>query len=610
MIHGYRRGPEMNESSAPSPASAPSVRARRQFAGWLAPFALVLALTRFTQPATAAAYGSLNNFDAVNDNGVPCHGFEIELEDLQSVDIADTFNWNHYGTPTIIEDTTSVPGHPRVIVRYAATRNPDGSWSAFTAVPSGPIAPTDGHQFTDPSANFGGEHFGVGFLRPPSVVRYHWLVEDGAGGLIHGTAVNIATPAFTYQPPAAGAPAQVQAVIAAPPPPEVHLLEFGPATWVKEIRTTTHNARPVKLRDLVSDDPDDPTDTNWRNGEPDEVEVEWQLLQIEFNKLNGGKNGALAGAPEVLRGGDEVVTRRYEFFKYTGPLDEETGEAMAEKVGPDGRHGAGHKTINGVDVNLATVEVVGDYIGAQMSAVDVQAPLGLIEHLQDGEANQPYPTRTVVLGGGLPFTSQWSGELPVGLSFDAVTGVLSGTPLVSGLFQFTVTANDGNAPELTRTYTLRIAEAGVELPPASMIELTASPLAGGPVTGSGAYDHGVEITVTAAPLPGYAFDAWLERGAIVSREPVYRFTTDVHRALVAHFLPAPPAAPALTLTRALAGGLELAWPATAGWRLQESTTLNPPDWTDSTRAINHDGNRDVVQVPPAELRRFFRLVQP
>ena len=33
-------------------------------------------------PLTALAgiaYGSINNFDTVNDTGVPCHGFEIEL---------------------------------------------------------------------------------------------------------------------------------------------------------------------------------------------------------------------------------------------------------------------------------------------------------------------------------------------------------------------------------------------------------------------------------------------------------------------------------------------------------------------------------------------------
>jgi hypothetical protein len=41
-----------------------------------------------------------------------------------------------------------------------------------------------------------------------------------------------------------------------------------------------------------------------------------------------------------------VVTRRYEFYKYTGPLDEESGEAMADAVGADGIHGSGMRTYN------------------------------------------------------------------------------------------------------------------------------------------------------------------------------------------------------------------------------------------------------------------------
>ena len=40
------------------------------------------------------------------------------------------------------------------------------------------------------------------------------------------------------------------------------------------------------------------------------------------------------------------MTRRYEFYKYTGPLDEETGEAMADAVGADGIHGTGMQNLS------------------------------------------------------------------------------------------------------------------------------------------------------------------------------------------------------------------------------------------------------------------------
>jgi hypothetical protein len=119
----------------------------------------------------------------VNDTGGECHGFEIEIDDIHSRDITYTYDWNHYGVPKITEDNSD-PLHPKVFVRYESAKNPDGSWAAFTAVPSGPISPTDGHQFTNPSVNFGGEHFGVGFYGTPSTVKYSWLKDDGAGNLV------------------------------------------------------------------------------------------------------------------------------------------------------------------------------------------------------------------------------------------------------------------------------------------------------------------------------------------------------------------------------------------------------------------------------------------
>lgn len=553
---------------------------------------------------SGSAWGSINNFDVVNDTGEPCHGFEIELEDLHSTDVTYTYNWNHYGVPEITEDNSD-PLHPRVFVRYLSAKNPDGTWAAYTAVPAGPIAPTQGHQFTDPSVNFGGEHFGMGYRTAPSAVKYHWLVDNGAGELVLGPAVNIATPTFAYVPGAGGAGGQVQAAIVPPPAPPVK--EFGPASWVKEIRTETHNNNEVKLRDLVSDDPDDPHDRNWRNNEPDEVEVEWQLLQEEFGKADGGGNGELRGAPEELPEGDEVITRRYEFYEYIGPIDAETGEAMADKVGPDGIHGVGTKIINDVEVDLSTVEIVGDYLGAQMSAFDAEASVGLIDHLQDGEAGVEYPARTVVIAGMLPFTATSEGDLPDGMSFDPVTGVLSGTPSAGGEFSLTVKAADETTPEITKTYTLTIAEAGVELPPRSVVETSASPADGGTTTGSGSYENGANIRVEATPKAGFGFVNWTDNGKVVSTSASYEFATDVNRALVAHFV----AAPTLHFTVSAPDTLTLSWPtAMQGWTLQESPDAEPGHWTDSTRAAEVVGEEQQVSVSPLEGTRFFRLTHP
>ena len=580
--------------------------ARSSRAGFAAPTLGLLLLAQGIAQASTA-WGSINNFDCVNDTSNECHGFEIEIEDIHSQDIGYTYSWNHYGTPKISEDNSN-PVHPKVRVRYESARTTNGTWAAYTAIPSGPIAPTDGHRFTDPSVNFGGEHFGVGFRGAATNINYHWLIDDGTGQLVRGGAVVIATPSFTYVPPAGGVPAQVQAEVK--PPPEVHVKEFGTPSWVKEIRTTTHNNREVKLRDLVSDDPDDPDDKNWRNGEPDEVETEWQLLQTEFKKANGGANGELKGAPEDLAHGDEVVTRRYEFYKYIGPVDNESGEAMADRVGPDGIHGFGTNTINGVEVDLSTVEIVGEYLGAQMSAFDADTGVGLVDHLQDGIRDDAYPTRTLVIAGNTPFTATNWGELPPGLSFDSVLGELSGTPTADGVFQFTVEAHAGTNPPVRKTYILTVAanaDAAADLPPRSTVDTLSAPFEGGMTGGDGSYTNDTTATVTATPAAGFSFVNWTDNGKVVSTSASYTFTNIIHRSLVAAFAPAP----ALTQFVPAPGALTLRWPTNfPGFILQEASDVNTTNWIGVTNAVSLAGTNRQVTVTRQDVMRFFRLVRP
>jgi hypothetical protein len=508
----------------------------------------VAALCAFSLQAgtsqASIAYGSINNFDTVNDTGHECHGFEIEIEDCHSTDVTYTYNYNHYGAPRIEQDDT-IPAHPKCRIRWESKKNPNGTWAAYTAIPSGPISPTNGHMFTNPSVNFGGEHFGVGYRVAVGAVRYNWLIDNGSGVLVHGGAVQVSTPSFTYYPPVVGnpAPARVQAVIVPPVPPVPPVKQFGKAVWVKEIKTTTHNNKEIKLRELVSDDPADPVDKNWANGEPDEVEVEWRILQ-KRNIPGGGVNDELVAAPEDLPNGDEVVTRRYEFYKYTGPLDAESDEAMADVVDPDGIHGAGMRTYNHhllggewvtVTEDMATKIVVGDYTGAQMAAVDVKAPVGLIDHVGEGKINTAFAARTVVVEGADPFTSLLEGALPAGMTFDEVTGVLAGTPTVSGSFQFKITANDGINPAVSKNYTLLIAAAGAALPPACLLDTAASPVGSGTTTGDGSFAIDANATVTATALPGFTFLNWSDNGTIVSTNSSYTLAMNVNHSLVANF---------------------------------------------------------------------------
>jgi hypothetical protein len=68
------------------------------------------------------------------------------------------------------------------------------------------------------------------------------------------------------------------------------------------------------------------------------------------------------------------------------------------------------------------------------------------------------------------------------------------------------------------------------------ISVSASPGAGGSTTGSGIYDTGSQITVTATAASGYRFVSWTENGSVVSTISTYSFIASANRVLVANFI--------------------------------------------------------------------------
>jgi hypothetical protein len=381
---------------------------------------------------------------------------------------------------------------------------------------------------------------------------------------------------------------------------------------MKSIKTSAHTNRVIALRDLVSDDPDFPDDKTWRNGEASEVESEFDLLQQEFGAGGGGGGGGggkggggggkggggsliVTNLPEALPVGDEIITRRYEFYSYAGPTDPVTHEALAKKVGPDGIHGT---------LQYSNTVVVGDFLGAQMSAYKNQLPIGLTENIADGKINTAYPTRTIVISG-VPFTSTNYGTLPAGLTFDKTQGTLSGTPTQAGIYTFTVRVSATNQPEIEHSYTFAVTDVNEQLPPHSTVDTVTYPLDSGQTSGLGLYTNGNNCTVIARSKPGYRFSKWTDNDKSVSTNAAYQFPVNLNRSLVANFVPAPPN---LKLEHLDDHSHLISWPTNpTPCVLEETTDFRSTNWTTVNVPPTVNGTNANVQLPTQPGVKFYRL---
>lgn len=149
--------------------------------------------------------------------------------------------------------------------------------------------------------------------------------------------------------------------------------------------------------------------------------------------------------------------------------------------------------------------------------------------LAPGALTVAYPSQTLTATGGsgaLTWTV-FSGALPNGVSL-ATTGLISGTPTQSGVFNFTAQVEDATNATATKAFTLTIAAAPLSI-------TTASPLPGG--TQGGVYSQNLAATggvggytwaITGGALPG---SVNLSSGGTVSGSPstsgTFNFTVQV-----------------------------------------------------------------------------------
>lgn len=397
--------------------------------------------------ASASAFGTLSNFDVVNDTPTPCHGFEIELEDIHPSDVPYTFggSYTRYGSPEVVEDAAD-PAHPRVIVRY---RRWNGSgWEATPVAP--PNVTPSGHDCFagGPVGNYldsGCEHYGVSLSAQPTKTTYRWLVADDPANpsTTFSTvpqAVQIPVPVWSVIPPAApGAVVVVRAELE-PVEEEAHA-QFGEPQWMRVFKIQSElDLGPEDLNRLLLGVADDilPDET--------EIETEWKLIQSKPGDAEGEEEDAEV-KEDPLDDGKRSVIRRYEFYAYTGPRDPENGEAMP-CIDDDQPVPA--------DDPLDGCTDIGDFVGAQNVAVDVS--LALVDgDLPPREVGVAGPPLGLVLGGVPPYAVVAGGAgLPAGLTLDPSTGALAGTPASAGTFDFSVHAEDAVGDSADGEFTITI----------------------------------------------------------------------------------------------------------------------------------------------------------
>lgn len=326
-----------------------------------------LALVPLT--GTAAVFGSLGNFDTVNDTGKPAYGFEIDIEDpsFDHTKITSVFGYDRvfsfvspdpgavvrFGKPTI----TDVPGYGVRIV-YGGVIGA----SVFTPA-NNPAAPfiTTGESCW-PGANAAWtnnpcDHFGVSTYGNPAAIRYSWLVDDGSGNAMKQP---VGVPAVSFvpiNPPPAGPPPAVQAVFQAPvvAPPQ----PFANAFWVKLTQTTL--AENVDLGDLlIGDHPGAHQEIGDLNRKP-ESETEWYELQI-------GRVDEVS--KELKPNGDPAVVINLKFYKYEGRFDDEgLVDPMSSQRPLVDANGVSYVILqeNGLDVRHDLV-----YVGQQIGGFNAQ----------------------------------------------------------------------------------------------------------------------------------------------------------------------------------------------------------------------------------------------
>ena len=461
-------------------------------------FALIGAAALHAQSAAIIGYPS--NFDTINDTGQTTYGFEIEMDGLQVSDVYGMFGGVAPNCLIRYCTGTVVPFPGGIYVRWLSAYDPAaGNFSVGTPPYNGTVATGESCWTGSLGGRYaaaGCEHFGTSTFRSPTRVVYRWLVADpnNPGQVVYYSAtpgvpnappipVAIPQPAISAVPPAqAGGQPNVNFQIQLPVQPQhnIGIPQWGDAKWVKVFEQDLDAE--VDLNDLLAGNAAVPIDDA-------QAETPWKLLQTNPNNPGSG----VLQNQKALGAGKHAVVRRYEFYKYTGAFDSGTNEALCAGAG---------------DCATPQPGELGDYIGAQMAAVNLEVPSVTITKVGSG-------TVTSVIGklncGGVCTTQVIAGTqvtlnstTPGNAQFGGWSGDCAGADPSCTL---TVNKATNVTATFTPVFTLSIGRGG------------SGSIAGTPNGAFGTFidcgsscsakfPMGAAVTLTATPLAGHVFVNW------------------------------------------------------------------------------------------------------
>lgn len=170
-----------------------------------------------------------------------------------------------------------------------------------------------------------------------------------------------------------------------------------------------------------------------------------------------------------------------------------------------------------------TVTAVGADGGSAVRSYTVDVIQILPNTLPDGTVNTVYSQGLSQAGGALPTT--WGvtgGALPAGLSLGTDTGILGGTPTVSGLFLFTVGLATGSGVVCSKTYSLLIKPSCPDWATLSWTAVTGSDIPMPPATAVFVPNPGSSASFNGtASVPAFPPDLSANTGGIGTGELTY-----------------------------------------------------------------------------------------